>query len=189
MDLLVVGFLVDIEPTTWNIDINKVEERITKKTKAIMVVHMYGHPSDMDPILELAKKYNLKVIEDSSQVHGAEYKGKKCGSLGDISTFSFYANKIITTGEGGMVLTNNKELAEKARSYRNLCFIPEKRFYHNQWGNNLRMTNMQAAIGVEQLEKIEKFIALKRQIGKKYLEELIKIDGLKTQVEKSWALS
>jgi perosamine synthetase len=184
-----IPVLVDIEPITWNIDVKKIEERITKKTKAIMVVHMYGHPSDMDPILELAKQYDLKIIEDSSQVHGAEYKGKKCGTLGDISTFSFYANKIITTGEGGMVLTNNKYLAEKARSYRNLCFKPEKRFYHTEWGNNLRMTNMQAAIGVAQLEKIEKFIALKRRIGEKYLKELLKIDGLKTQVEKTWAKS
>src|SRR3989344_1672719 len=127
--------LVDSELETWNMDVNKIEEKITKKTKAIMPVHTYGHPVDMDPIIKLAKDYNLKVIEDAAEAHGAEYKGKKVGGLSDASCFSFYSNKIITTGEGGMVLTNNDEVAEKARSLRNLAFT-KPRFLHSEIGFN-----------------------------------------------------
>ncbi|GAI13233.1 unnamed protein product, partial [marine sediment metagenome] len=132
---------VDSEPRTYTIDTTKIEEKITKNTRVIMPVHIYGHPCDMDPIYKIAEKYNLIIIEDAAETHGAEYKGKKCGSLGDISCFSFYANKIITTGEGGMLLTNDKNYAEKARSIRNLCFQKERRFCHKELGNNFRLTN------------------------------------------------
>ncbi|MDI6729865.1 MAG: DegT/DnrJ/EryC1/StrS family aminotransferase, partial [Thermodesulfovibrionales bacterium] len=172
---------------TWTIDVDKIEEKITKKTKAIMPVHMYGHPCDMDKIWELAKKYELKIIEDAAEAHGAEYKGKRCGGLGDISCFSFYANKIITTGEGGMVLTNNDKYAEKARSLRNLCFRKDRRFYHTELGHNFRLTNIQAAIGLAQLERIDEFVEKKRWMGKAYTERLKDVPGLTLPVEESWA--
>ena len=178
---------VDIESDGWNIDANLIENKINKKTKAIMAIHMYGHPCDFDRIKEIALKYNLLIIEDASQVHGALYKQKKCGSLGDISTFSFYANKIISTGEGGMVLTTNILYAERARSYRNLCFKPEKRFYHEDLGDNLRLTNLQAAIGLAQLERINDFVDRKRINGQAYVKYLGDIEGIKYQIEKPWA--
>ncbi len=182
-----VPVLVDAEAETWNMDVSRIEERITPKTKAIMAVHTYGHPVDMDPLLDIAQKHNLIVIEDAAEVHGAEYKGRKCGSLGHISAFSFYANKIITTGEGGMVLTSDPKMAERAKSYRNLCFRPEKRFLHTELGFNYRMTNLQAALGVAQMEKIDEFIRIKRSLGKYYQEKLSALSGIKFQVEKSWA--
>lgn len=182
-----IPVLVDIEPDTWNIDVEQIETKITPRTKAIMAVHMYGHPSDLDPILAIAARHGLMVVEDASQVHGALYKGNKCGSIGHISTFSFYANKIITTGEGGMVMTSDSRLAERTRSYRNLCFRNERRFYHTEIGNNLRMTNMQGALGVAQLARVDEFVELKRANGKLYLERLSRLRGVKTQVEKSWA--
>ncbi len=178
---------VDCEPETWNIDTNQVEKHISPKTKAIMAVHMYGHPSDMDPLLELKKKYKLSIIEDCAQVHGAEYKGRRCGSIGDVASFSFYSNKIITTGEGGMVTTNHKNVAERARSYRNLCFTTGRRFLHEELGYNFRMTNLQAAIGVAQMERIDEFVQKKRELGQYYTKLLQKIPGVKTQIEKTWA--
>lgn len=182
-----VPVLVDAESDTWNMDVSQIEAKITAKTKAIMVVHIYGHPVDMDPVLAIAKKYNLIVVEDAAEVHGAEYKGRKCGSIGSISAWSFYANKIITTGEGGMVLTSDVKMAERARSYRNLCFRPEKRFYHTELGYNFRMTNMQAAIGLAQMDRIEEFVQIKRRLGEYYRQGLIKIKGIKVQEEKIWA--
>lgn len=179
--------LVDIEPVTWNIDVNLIESKISPRTKAIMAVHMYGHPCDLDPILDLAKRYNLKVVEDASQVHGATYKNKMCGSIGDISTFSFYANKILTTGEGGMVLTSDNLLANRVRDYRNLCFRPDRRFYHTELGNNLRMTNLQAAVGIAQLERINEFIEVKRLNGLRYRSLLKQITGVKVQEQLPWA--
>ena len=170
-----IPVLVDCDPTTFNIDVNQVEAKITHKTKAIMIVHIYGLPVDIDPILELAKKYNLKVIEDAAEMHGQTYKGTPCGSFGDISTFSFYPNKHITTGEGGMIVTNDPVLAERCQSLRNLCFQPQKRFYHEELGWNMRMTNLQAAVGVAQLERLDEFVIKKREMGKLYnqlLEDL-----------------
>ena len=178
--------LVDSEMETWNIDVNKIEEKITDKTKAIMVVHTYGHPVDMDKVKEIANKHKLLIIEDAAEAHGAEYKGKKAGSLGDIACFSFYANKIITTGEGGMVVTNNKEFAERARALRN-HFFGEPRFLHNHLGYNYRMTNVQAAIGVAQLEKIEDYINARRKNAQLYNELLSKVKGIKTPSEAEWA--
>ena len=131
-----IPVVVDCDPTTWNIDVNQIEARITTRTKAIMAVHIFGLPVDMDTLLALAQNYGLKVIEDAAEMHGQNYKGKPCGSFGDISTFSFYPNKHITTGEGGMILTNDPMLADKCRLLRNLYFKPEQRFMHDQLGWN-----------------------------------------------------
>lgn len=179
--------LVDSDPRTWCMDVSQVEGKITNRTRAIMPVHIYGHPVDMDPILELARKHNLVVIEDAAEAHGAEYKGQKCGGLGDLSCFSFYANKIITTGEGGMILTNDELTAERLRSIRNLCFKKERRFYHTELGHNFRLTNLQAAIGLAQLERIEQCVEGKRRMGAAYGERLRGIPGLQLPVEESWA--
>lgn len=164
--------VVDADPLTWNMRVDLIEAKITSKTKAIMVVHLYGLPVDIDPVLELAKKYNLYVIEDAAQAIGMTYKGKPCGSFGDISTFSFYPNKHITTGEGGMVLVNGEKLADRCRSLRNLCFVPERRFVHYELGANYRMTNLQAAIGVAQLERLRQHMEKKSLIGRYYTERL-----------------
>ncbi|QIL40673.1 DegT/DnrJ/EryC1/StrS family aminotransferase [Pedobacter sp. HDW13] len=161
--------LIDSDPLTWNIDVTQIEAKITPRTKAILIVHIYGLPVDMDPILALAQKYKLKIIEDAAEMHGQTYKGKMCGGFGDISIFSFYPNKHITTGEGGMLLTNNKELAERCKKLRNLCFEPEgPRFVHHEIGWNYRMTNLQAALGLAQLEQINGFIKTKRAMGTAY---------------------
>lgn len=163
-----VPVLVDSDPITWNMDVNQVEAKITPRTKAIMAVHIYGLPVDMEPLLVLAKKHGLKIIEDAAQAIGQTYNGKPCGSFGEISTFSFYPNKHITTGEGGMVVTDDGELAEQARSLRNLCFQPAKRFVHDRLGWNYRMTNMQAALGLAQLERLAEVVVSKRKIGRHY---------------------
>ena len=147
--------LVDAERETWNIDVDKIEEKVTNKTKVIMPVHIYGHPCDMDVILKVAKKHNLYVVEDAAEAHGADYKGKKAGGIGNIGCFSFYANKIITTGEGGMVVTNDKEIAERAKSLKDLAFPKGKRIYlHSRVGYNYRMKNIHAAIWLAKFEKI-----------------------------------
>lgn len=164
--------LVDSDLSTWNMKVDEIEAKITSRTKAIMVVHIYGLPVDMDPILEIASIYGLKVIEDAAEMHGQTYNGKPCGSFGDVSTFSFYPNKHITTGEGGMILTDDDQFAESFRSLRNLCFKPEKRFVHDRLGWNLRMTNLQAALGVAQLERLDEFVARKRFMGRYYSELL-----------------
>lgn len=181
-----VPVLVDCDPETWCMDPELAAAAITERTRAIMPVHIYGHPVDMDPILALAKYHDLVVIEDAAEVHGAEYKGKKCGGLGDMSCFSFYANKIITTGEGGMVLVNDRSLEDKLRYYLNLCFMPSKRFLHEDMGSNLRLTNLQAAVGVAQLERIEFFVEKKRKMAARYNQGLA---GLPVQlpVERDWA--
>lgn len=162
---------IDSEPITWNMDTSKIEERITPRTKAIMAVHIYGLPTDMAPILALAKKYNLKIIEDAAQAHGQSYANSKCGSIGDIATFSFYANKHITCGEGGMVMTSNEQLFEKCKYFKNLCFEKE-RFVHNNLGWNFRLSNLQAAVAYAQFEKLENHITIKKQMGAKYQELL-----------------
>ncbi|MDD5005786.1 MAG: DegT/DnrJ/EryC1/StrS family aminotransferase [Candidatus Omnitrophica bacterium] len=178
--------LVDAELDTGNIDVSLIEKKITKKTKAILPVHIYGHPCDMDPIRQIAKKYNLYVVEDAAEAHGAFYKGKIIGSLSDVACFSFYANKIITCGEGGMVLTSNKKIAEKLKLLKNLSFI-KRRFIHHEIGFNYRMTNIQAAIGLAQLENIDKFVNLRRKHAFLYNNLLNDIDWINTPVEKSYA--
>lgn len=172
--------LLDCDFSTFNINPSEIETKITPKTRAIMVVHLYGLTVDMDMVLNIAKKYNLKIIEDSAQMHGQEYKGKKCGSFGDVSIFSFYPNKQITTGEGGMVLMDNENIYEKSKALRNLCFSPDvnNRFIHEEIGWNYRMTNLQAALGVAQLEKIDKIVEKKRYIGKLYNKLLKDTEGI-----------
>ena len=173
-----IPVLVDSDEITWNMDVSKIEEKITSKTKAILVVHIYGLPVDMDTILSLCKKYNLFLIEDAAEMHGQTYNGKQCGSFGDISIFSFYPNKHITTGEGGMIMCNDDALAERCRKLRNLAFETNgRRFIHYELGWNYRMTNMQAAIGLAQLEKLDIHIAKKRKIGKLYDEGLKDLKG------------
>lgn len=178
--------LVDSDPKTFNMDVSQIEKKITKKTKAILVVHIYGLPVDMDPILKLCKKYKLYLIEDAAEMHGQTYKGKMCGSFGDISTFSFYPNKHLTTGEGGMVMTNNPKLAERCQILRNLAFEPkERRFVHHELGWNYRMTNMQAALGLAQLEKIQQHVTKKRKIGNAYQKGLKEIAGFQLPLVKT----
>ncbi|QQR49672.1 DegT/DnrJ/EryC1/StrS family aminotransferase [bacterium] len=174
---------VDADAKTWNMDVTDLEKKITPRTKAIMVVHIYGLPTDMDPVIELAKKYNLKIIEDAAQAIGQTYRGQPCGSLGDISIVSFYPNKHVTTGEGGMVMTNDEHLAERARSLRNLCFKAERRFVHDELGYNFRMTNLQAAVGLAQLEQLDLFIKKKRLIGQFYTTHLRRIGYLELPLE------
>lgn len=170
--------LVDCDPVTWNMDVAQIEARVTPRTKAIMVVHIFGLPVDMDPVLSLAQSRGLRVIEDAAEAIGQTYRGKSCGSFGDISTFSFYPNKHVTTGEGGMVLTDDPKLAERCRSLRNLCFKPEQRFVHDELGWNFRLSNLQAAVGVAQLERLDGSIAIKRRMGARYTELLQGVPGL-----------
>lgn len=167
-----VPVLVDSDPLTWNMDVNRVEGKITKKTKAIMAVHTYGLAVDMKPMLALAEKYGLKIIEDAAEAHGLTCYGKPCGGFGLLSCFSFYPNKLVTTGEGGMILTDDEGVAEKCRALRNLCFQPQRRFLHEELGWNFRMSNLQAAVGVAQLERLDEFVAVKRKIGASYAKLL-----------------
>jgi perosamine synthetase len=164
--------VVDADPDTWNMVPEQVAAAITPRTAAIMVVHIYGLPVDMDPILELAERHGLAVIEDAAELIGGTYKGKPCGSFGHISTFSFYPNKHITTGEGGMVVTDDPDLAERCRSLRNLCFQPKQRFLHEEIGWNYRLTNLQAALGIAQLERLDWALERKRQIAQIYFQKL-----------------
>lgn len=178
---------VDSELGTWNLDPLQVAEAITPNTKAIIPVHLYGHPADMDPIRAIAKKHNLAVIEDAAEAHGAQYKGQRTGSLADMGVFSFYGNKIITTGEGGMVTTNRTDLAEKIRVLRDHGMSPERRYWHPVVGYNYRLTNLQAALGVAQMERIDSILSEKRQIASIYQELLEDIPGLTLPPEASWA--
>jgi perosamine synthetase len=174
--------LVDAHPETWNMDVEKIEALITPRTKAIMVVHTYGMPVDMDLVLEIAQRYKIKVIEDAAEAHGQTYKNRPCGTLGDISTFSFYPNKLVTTGEGGMIVTDDDDVADICRSLRNLCFQNHQRFIHERLGWNYRMTNIQAALGLAQLERMDRFVARKIQIGKMYDELLCGLRGVQLPI-------
>ena len=176
--------LVDCQPDTWNLDPGLVAAKISARTKAIMVVHIYGLPVDTDPILELARSHGLFLIEDAAEQIGQTYKDRRVGSLGDIATVSFYPNKHITTGEGGMVLTNDEKLADRSRDLRNLCFDRERRYIHQELGWNFRMSNLQAAVGVAQLERILEILAKKRQIGKWYRERLAEIPYLQLPIDR-----
>lgn len=180
-----VPVLVDCDATTWNMEVGQIEALITSRTKAIMAVHIYGLPVNMDPLLALAKKYGLKVIEDAAEMHGQTYNGQPCGSFGDISTFSFYSNKHITTGEGGMLVTNDLALADRCRSLRNLCFKSAQRFLHDELGWNFRMTNLQAALGVAQMERLDEFILRKRRMGANYTRLLSGVPNIQLPLPKS----
>ena len=174
--------LVDSNIYTWNVDSDQVIKKITKKTKAIIITHIYGFPVDMKKVLVIAKRKNIKIIEDSAEMIGQTYLKRRCGTFGDLSTFSFYANKNITTGEGGMILTNDKKIYNKCKSLRNLCFgVGAKKFNHDDIGWNYRMTNLQAAIGCGQLKNISWIIRRKRQIGKRYISILKKCNKIYIQ--------
>jgi len=179
---------VDSENETWNLNLDLIEKLITPKTRAIIPVHLFGHPVDMDRLTEIAQKHKLIVIEDCAESHGATCRGRKTGSFGDMGCFSFYANKIITTGEGGMVVTNDKKLYEKLALLRNLAFT-KPRFRHEVSGYNFRMTGYQAAMGLEQLKKIDHIIAEKRRVAHTYSKYLKNIIGLQLPVEKEWAMN
>lgn len=177
--------LVDADPATWNMDVTQIENKITSNTKAIMVVHLYGLPVDMDVVNDIAERHHLAVIEDGAEAHGLEYKGKKCGGFGTISTLSFYPNKHITTGEGGMVLTDDDALKERCELFRNLCHSKQRRFYHEELGYNFRMSNIQAAVGVAQLERIEEHLKRKRALGAAYQERLNGLQGLQLPLSRT----
>lgn len=179
--------VVDAEPETWNMDVNQIEAKITKGTRAIMPVHIYGHPCDMAAIADIALRHGLLVIEDAAEAHGGEYKGRKAGSLSDVACFSFYANKIVTTGEGGMVVTDRKEIYEQASLLKNLAHARERRFLHYQVGFNYRMTNIQAAIGLAQMERIDELVEARRRNAQLYNTLLKDIGGVTLPPEESWA--
>jgi perosamine synthetase len=174
--------LVDCDSKTWAMNTEQIEAKITDKTKAIMVVHIYGLPVDIEPVDDLSEKYGIAIIEDAAEAHGLTYRKRPCGSFGDISTFSFYPNKHVTTGEGGMLLTDNDRLATGCRSLRNLCFQTKKRFVHEKLGWNMRMSNLQAAVGLAQLERLNEFLGRKRKMGQRYSELLSDIPGIQLPV-------
>lgn len=193
-----VPVLVDCDPVTWCMNPAQVEAKITSRTKAIMVVHMYGHPVDMDAIMTVAREHGLLVIEDAAEVHGAEYlserlgnlpRWRRCGSMGDIATFSFFANKLITTGEGGMVITNDDELARRSRSLRNLCFQPPRRFLHEEQGYQFRLTNMQAAVGLRQVSRMDQILERKRWAAHEYTKRLARHTSFQLPTQMEWARS
>ena len=177
---------IDIEKKTWQMDVNKIEKKINKKTKAIMVVHLFGQPVDMDPVLKVSKKYNLKIIEDCAEAHGVEYKGKKVGSIGDIGAFSFFANKTFTSGEGGMIVTNFKKLERKARSLKNLSYGKVNRFLHDDIGFNYRLPNISAALALGQFAQRNKIFSQKRRIYERYKKNLKNVKGVKIPIIKEW---
>lgn len=188
--------VVDCDPQTWCMDVSLVAAKITPRTKAIMPVHIFGHPVDMDPLLALAAEHNLLIIEDAAEVHGAQYlrghdtshaQWERCGSFGDISTFSFYGNKLVTTGEGGMVLTSDDAMAARARSLRDLCHVPGHRFLHEEMGYNFRFTNVQAALGCAQIERLDETLAKRRAMGRLYTEALRDLPQLQLPIEMPWA--
>jgi perosamine synthetase len=177
--------VVDADSATWNMDVSQIEAQITPRTKAIMVVHIYGLPVEMDEISRLADKYGLFVIEDAAEMLGQTYKSLPCGSFGDLSTFSFYPNKHVTTGEGGILVTDDPHLAERCQSLRNLCFEPHQRFVHQELGWNLRMSNLHAALGVAQLERLDEFVARKRAMGRLYTQLLADLPQIELPLAKT----
>ncbi|MDP8215653.1 MAG: DegT/DnrJ/EryC1/StrS family aminotransferase [Candidatus Euphemobacter frigidus] len=175
--------VVDVEPDTWNIDPDKIEEKITEKTRVIIPIHTYGHPANMDRLEEIAKKHGLEIVEDAAEAHGAEYKGRRVGSFGKMASFSFYANKIITTGEGGMIVTDDPEMADRLQTLRNYGFTKERHFWHKVMGFSYRMTNLQAAIGLGQFERIEELIQGRIDNARLYNELLRDVPGITTPRE------
>ena len=178
---------VDSEPQTWNIDPERVEAAITPRTRAIIPVHLYGHPADMEALNAIAAAHNLLVIEDAAEAHGARYKGRRVGSLARAAIFSFMGNKIITTGEGGIVVTNDRDLAERCFFLQNHARREENPYWHTEIGFNYRMTNLQAALGVAQLEQIDEFIALRRHNAALYMERLQEVPGITLPPQAAWA--
>lgn len=180
-----IPVLVDSDARTWTMNVEQVRRKITPRTRAIMPVHIYGNPVDMQPLQELAQEHGLHIVEDAAEAHGGEYRGRKIGSFGTASCFSFYANKLITTGEGGMVLMDDDALVERARRFRNLGFQPGRRFVHAELGFNFRLTNLQAALGLTQVERIDSIVARKRAMANAYTERLSQLKGLELQLEQT----
>lgn len=180
-----VPVLVDCDRQTWNMDVNQIEAKITARTKAIMAVHLYGLPVDMDPVVNLSEKYGLRIIEDAAEAIGQDYRGRPCGNFGELSILSFYPNKHVTTGEGGMVLTDDASLADRCRSLRNLCFQPQKRFVHEEFGWNFRMSNLQAALGIAQLARMDESVQRKREMGRRYSRNLEDLMLMQLPLEKT----
>ena len=178
---------VDVDPDTWTIDAASLEEKITNKTKGIIVVHLYGQPVDLNPILDLANKHSLFVIEDAAEAHGAIYRGRKVGALADVGAFSFYGNKALTTGEGGMLTTNDDALAAKLRLLRGQGMDAKRRYWHTVIGYNYRMTNIAAAIGLGQLEKAGWHLERREEVAHCYQKSLKGVQGMSWQTEKEWA--
>jgi len=176
--------LADCEADTWCLDMAEVARKIGERTRAVMPVHIYGHMAEMDSLMDLARRHGLAVIEDAAEAHGAEYRDRRAGGIGTMGCFSFYANKIVTTGEGGMIVTDDPNLAEQTRSLRNLCFRPDRRFWHSELGHNFRMTNLQAAIGLAQVERIEEHLVRKRRMAALYREGLRDVACLHLPVER-----
>ena len=179
--------LVDVDPGIWSIDASKIEAQITAKTRGIIAVHLRGHPADMDAIMEIARRRGLFVIEDAAQAHGAQVRGKPVGSIGDIGTFSFFGNKIMTTGEGGMITTNDDGAAERIRLLKNQGMTAERRYWHPVVGYNYRLTNVQAAIGLAQVERLPEAVLRHQQVAAWYQEELTGLQGLSWQQHREWA--
>ncbi|MCM2333251.1 MAG: DegT/DnrJ/EryC1/StrS aminotransferase family protein [Anaeromyxobacteraceae bacterium] len=176
---------VDADPVTWNMDPAAAAAAVGPRTRAIMPVHIYGLPVDMAPIQALARRHGLRVLEDAAQAIGLRCHGHPCGGFGDLSVMSFYPNKHVTTGEGGMVLTDDEALASRCRSLRNLCFEPPRRFVHRELGFNYRMTNLQAAVGVAQLERLDEFLERKRELGRRYRAALGGVRGIEVAPERT----
>jgi len=180
--------LVDSEPRTWNIDPAALEACIGPRTKGIIVVHLYGHSADMDPIMAIAREHGLFVVEDAAEAHGASYKGRKVGTLGDSASFSFFGNKVMTTGEGGMVVTNDSALADRVRLLKGQGMDPHRRYWFPVVGYNYRMTNIQAALGLAQLERIDALLQARRDVAAGYQRGLAGLaDRLELHNESSWA--
>jgi perosamine synthetase len=180
---------VDSDPRTWNMDTSSLAEVVTSRSKAVVVVHLYGNPVDMDSVLHTARAHGLCVIEDAAQAHGAQYRGRRVGALGDIGTFSFYGSKILTTGQGGMVVTDDEELATRVQQLRSQGMDPGRRYWFPIVGYNYQMTNVAAAIGLAQLEKVEWHLARRRQIARQYRRQLRGARGISFQVQQLWARS
>lgn len=182
-----IPVFVDVDPNIWCLDPSKLRKRISPKTRAVVVVHMYGHVAEMDEIISICREHNLKIVEDCAQSHGAEYRGGVCGSLGDVATFSFYANKIITTGEGGMVTTNCRQIFSRCKDFKNLNFGKNNKFLHKDVGYNFRMTAMQAALGISQLERARVIIDKKIEIGKQYKRILSNEPSIQLQTDRPYS--
>jgi perosamine synthetase len=181
--------LADVDADTLCLDVASVKSLITPRTRAIIPVHLYGHPADMDALTELADAHGLAIVEDAAEAHGAEYKGRRVGSFGKCAVFSFYGNKVITTGEGGMLTTNDREFHQRAKRLRDHAMSPEKRYFHEERGYNYRITNLQAALGVAQLERIDEFLDRRTEIMSWYSSAIATADSVRLNRVKNWAKS
>ncbi len=182
-----VPVLADVDAETWTLDVQQVAGKISSRTRAVIPVHLYGHPCEMDGLRDLAEQHRLRVIEDCAEAQGALFRDRQVGTIGDVGCFSFFSNKVITTGEGGMVTTSDPDIAEKVRTLRDHGMRPGKRYWHDHAGFNYRMTNLQAAVGVAQMERVDNFLRRRHQIGERYIERLGNVPGLIMPPRQPWA--